>query len=482
MAYSADKSKISFDLSFPDYSSLGIWKKSAENITSGGIYSTEIISENNDIFTSINDCNYDSGAMTAIYEKQSGKTSSALGSIKNATSQKIIYFNNELYTVYIDSDTYNKLYLKKKTADGWVNVDSFSGGADDFFGNTNIFTNGDTLYVSFVTGNACSVFKLTTGGLVLVSDTLSSGEQSFSNPTFCCYNGKIYALFSVIGFSTYEKHTQLWSCDKLSGEWSLVQLLTAENSNTHILCSDGEKLYALYGGGFGSSSSYLFKYNGVSLSETALDFTSGASTGLSLDVGDGIVAVSYIKDGLGCVYADVGNGFSKVGGTVASAVTDMKIAVTENRVWALMTDNSGTSLRSKAVRNPVVEPILSSKVTVNAENHFIIIPKGTANIDELVSVSNGGSFVSPDVGAFFGTGRRIVLSDADGDANTVFTAVVMGDLDGDGSVDALDAFVSEKAASSFETLLDSRLVAADFNGDGVITADDYAANVNTALS
>lgn len=62
------------------------------------------------------------------------------------------------------------------------------------------------------------------------------------------------------------------------------------------------------------------------------------------------------------------------------------------------------------------------------------------------------------------------------ETNTKFVAtgikVLLGDVNGDGSVSALDAFIARRAMLEIEQLTPESFAAADINGDGIITVDE----------
>ena len=80
----------------------------------------------------------------------------------------------------------------------------------------------------------------------------------------------------------------------------------------------------------------------------------------------------------------------------------------------------------------------------------------------------------------FGTGSTIYFF-KNGQLTYTYTLVVRGDVDGDGAVDVLDAFATQKASTQQTALYDANLLAADFDTSGEVEAIDYQCVINTAL-
>ncbi len=99
---------------------------------------------------------------------------------------------------------------------------------------------------------------------------------------------------------------------------------------------------------------------------------------------------------------------------------------------------------------------------------------------EGVAVSVTPSYQYGDV-LSYGTGSVVSITDADGN-ETQFTVIVNCDINGDGFVDVLDGSEIANASSGKTELSGVYKTAADTNGDGVVSTDDYQDAVNKIVS
>lgn len=86
---------------------------------------------------------------------------------------------------------------------------------------------------------------------------------------------------------------------------------------------------------------------------------------------------------------------------------------------------------------------------------------------------------------FFGTGAQVVVTaKKDGTETAVpvatYTLIIHGDVNGDGAVDAFDAFAADKAMYNGEALTGIYLTAGDINKGGTIELTDYSAILNAS--
>lgn len=87
-------------------------------------------------------------------------------------------------------------------------------------------------------------------------------------------------------------------------------------------------------------------------------------------------------------------------------------------------------------------------------------------------------------GRLLGTGAIVKLFDAHGRALESYTYILAGDLNGDGTVDALDAVMSQYASDDGRSYTPSGafFTAGDINGDGVIDETDCEAVLGISVS
>lgn len=82
---------------------------------------------------------------------------------------------------------------------------------------------------------------------------------------------------------------------------------------------------------------------------------------------------------------------------------------------------------------------------------------------------------------YYGTGSTIFMY-KDGKLKYTYTFVLRGDVDGDGFVDVLDVFTTQKASNEQVELYDDYVLAADYDYSGGVEAIDYQCVLNAALN
>ena len=112
------------------------------------------------------------------------------------------------------------------------------------------------------------------------------------------------------------------------------------------------------------------------------------------------------------------------------------------------------------------------KAVVNADKKQVtVLPGRTA--DELKDLLGGGVTITDSEGKEIASGAKVgtgaVVKTADG---AEYTVIVPGDMDGDGSVKAVDARAALRAASRIEPLSGAFEAAADISGDAKVKASD----------
>ncbi len=102
------------------------------------------------------------------------------------------------------------------------------------------------------------------------------------------------------------------------------------------------------------------------------------------------------------------------------------------------------------------------------------IESGTADITAFFGATNNGSLRLKAGNDVIGTGAEVELLSNAGDVVATYTVIVFGDVNGDGAVTAADYAVIKGASLGGTISGDAQTFAADVNGDGSVTAADYA--------
>ena len=131
-----------------------------------------------------------------------------------------------------------------------------------------------------------------------------------------------------------------------------------------------------------------------------------------------------------------------------------------------------------------VSPV--GKTIINEEADMIFTGQtNTRDIESIISadgytVMAVPSFMSTQDVQFFGTGSVVYLFRG-GRLEKTYTIIVYGDVDSDSVVDALDAFIVQKAHVGATELTDEYMLSADINNSGFVDALDYQQIINIAL-
>lgn len=90
--------------------------------------------------------------------------------------------------------------------------------------------------------------------------------------------------------------------------------------------------------------------------------------------------------------------------------------------------------------------------------------------------------VTANANGVLSTGASILLKDKEKKVYETYSYVYFGDINGDGAIDAFDAFALDKSINNHSTLGDASAVAADVNADGEITIADISLIMTASVS
>ena len=113
------------------------------------------------------------------------------------------------------------------------------------------------------------------------------------------------------------------------------------------------------------------------------------------------------------------------------------------------------------------------------EINYLVIPRLCTSLENLFNVSFGGTLV-PDEG-FLGTRTRARLVDADDDTTATYCVIVLGDLNSDSAVDAIDTAHADLIFNGFSVPDAVDTYAADIVSDDRIDINDITQIVNLSV-
>lgn len=116
-------------------------------------------------------------------------------------------------------------------------------------------------------------------------------------------------------------------------------------------------------------------------------------------------------------------------------------------------------------------------VTIDNTNNYILgVAKEKNNILDYIVVADGYTVNPQTTTSFIATGTTFEIQNSEGMTVATYTAVVYGDVDGDGKITTNDTWTIEDHIDNYALIESGSLafVAADVNGDGEITSADLA--------
>lgn len=472
VAYSADKSQISFDVTLPDYSSLDMWDKLSDHTATDVVGEVSMASdENSNIYVSCTrsvDWNY----VVDVY-KWTGEAWSKLGSsISGAYSSKIYYLNNTLYLSYTDANGYmqvDKIVGDTRTAIATDKSVSYAGAQT-------LFSDGTDVYLSYVKdSNQIFIKKIGASALTDFDSSLTT-TGFFANPSFTFYNNKLYTIYSAM--STSDSNAVIKEYDSDLKQWDTVKSLNMKNSNSHSFAAIGNKLYATATlGGTGGVLATL--ENGEWTSE-ALDLGATFSMNVTLATDGTDLFLSTLISDTAKVFKKTSDGWVQFADDVVSSVDECSVIINNNTAYvSSYSSNSGLlAIRSKAIPQKAVPKIVAADKTptvVNTAQKYIYgIPQGLKSLDLFANITNDG-YVKYS-GTMLGTNTEVQLYDKDDKLIDTYKIIIFGDADGDSYANATDAVMVALYTSGMITrnqIDDSVYYAMDATHDGNINADDY---------
>ncbi len=120
---------------------------------------------------------------------------------------------------------------------------------------------------------------------------------------------------------------------------------------------------------------------------------------------------------------------------------------------------------------------IGSVVIDDTNNYILGVAANTANIATAIDVASGYTPYCNNTTTYIGTGTTVQIKNTENNVVAIYTVVVYGDVDGDGTVGELDSDIVANHIAE-EALIDENtpeFIAADVVKDGVIDESDYDA-------
>jgi M6 family metalloprotease-like protein len=358
---SSDGNSITFNITYPDYTSLNLWDKTGSSF--GASLTGDIdmdIDANGNIFAAALK-GTDTGYNVQVY-KWNGTAWSEMGSaFTDAFDQRIKVFDGVPYLVYCNSN--GNPVLKKWSGSAWTNITTITGTSYPM--SINFFSDSSNLYLTYASDNNKIVInKVTASGITKINDTLTATD-SFSNFAAASYNGKLYAEYSYFSFgSSADKNTYISEYDFSTGKWTTVQTMAANGANLHCMTVRDGKLYAITGV-TGKAPVYA-EYDGSEWTQQTAALTQSTYSGLKIDTAGEIPYVVYSSSSILYLDKKTDSGWENVG-EITSDCTYYDACTYKGRMYAtaVSDSNSNATVFSKLL---YVEPIkisaTASKVAI----------------------------------------------------------------------------------------------------------------------
>lgn len=122
-----------------------------------------------------------------------------------------------------------------------------------------------------------------------------------------------------------------------------------------------------------------------------------------------------------------------------------------------------------------IVPVPPKSGVVDQTNRYLLGIKGGDKVQDYFTVTNNGSItqISNSYGYNDATGSQVQIVSENGIVVDVYTIVILGDVNGDGAIDAFDVIAIDLYLHNLIELEGAYWKAADINKDGVVDETDY---------
>lgn len=239
---SADKSTVTFDISFADYENAGLWDKVGSGIASEVTGKPYMLYSDNDVYAAYTVTDANAKSMTRVSCWDGSRWSSIGGNLDGITDAVIA---ENLDNIYLSGVNYSNGHLVNYRMSGgsWVKVSEINTNYPQGMQLTN---DGSNLYVSYQENVSGMDYKyvicnLKTGAIV--NEELQA--KNFANPVIAKQGNVLYLLYS--DFFGSDGRTTLKAYDISAGTWTTIKQFDTQKTNIHSIYSDSNAVYMLMG-------------------------------------------------------------------------------------------------------------------------------------------------------------------------------------------------------------------------------------------
>ena len=241
---SADKNKLTFTVTFADYSQYGVWDKLDEGIS--GQFSEDpdicIDSATGTIYTAYTESPSGNPYDTQVRVMRWNGTGwqQVGGTVSNARLPELAVCGGEVYLSYCKGDRKSIGYCKLN-GNAWGQVATYTA---QYPGSMQLVVDGNEIYGAFQedSGSGKRLVIYDIKGRKTVTSSLTT-SMDFSNPAVAKSGNSFYVACAEFPSGS----SQIREYNMSTGKWSTAYTITKAFTNTHAIVKQGQKIYAFAG-------------------------------------------------------------------------------------------------------------------------------------------------------------------------------------------------------------------------------------------
>lgn len=364
---SSDGSRVTFTVTFADYSDSGVWDKLGDGLSGkpGGEADICVHPETGILYAAYTETIPGSADTSRIRVKAwNGTAWQQVGqAIDNAQEPALAVCGGELYLSY--SNGSSAVYCKLNGGT-WSQVRAY---AAQYPRSMQLVTEGSDIYgvyqESCASGVRLVIRDIKSGQTV--TDSLTTAFD-FSNPALIKSGDSFYMVCSEFAMMGPGGPTQIREYNMSTGRWSVVYTIAEGLTSIHDIVKQGQKIYAFAGYSVpgASSKAYMAVFDGNSWGSSPVVSMNRFNTA-SMAVADGQLYLAYYDTAAGSARLLRGTGaaMEECGDKLGTKLDFLKICSKGNTLYAAVrAENTGTMVvRAKALAQGS-EPVPEQKPRV----------------------------------------------------------------------------------------------------------------------